>query len=117
MTPRSAPLFLAALLALAGPASAQQQDAEPPAMGDERCRLSPDPDGEGLTGQPGTQPGTEGEGETLSGMLDACGGVLEPPPSNNGEFIQPAPDAGETPVIPPRALPDQQTPGGETTTQ
>lgn len=113
MTARSAPLFLAALLALAGPASAQQQDAEPPAMGDERCRLSPDPDGEGLTGQPGK----EGEGETLSGMLDDCEGVLEPPPSNNGEFVQPAPDAGETPVIPPGALPGQQTPDGETTTQ
>lgn len=112
MRPRSAPLLLAALLALAGPAGAQQQDSEPPAAGDE-CRLAPDPDGQGLTGQPGAK----GENETLSGMLDACNGVLEPPPADNGEFVQPAPDTGETPVIPPGALPDQQTPDGETTTQ
>lgn len=85
-------LGLALLLAFAMPASGQPKPKpETQAQNEEHCRLVP------------------GEGEkTLSDRLGACDGVLEPPPAGDAEIIQPPPDIGETPVIPPERLPDRQ---------
>jgi hypothetical protein len=51
-----------------------------------------------------------GSGETaaLSDKLDRCGGVLKPPPTGQTGMVEPAPDVGRTPVIPPEQLPEQQ---------
>lgn len=102
-------LGLALLLAFAMPASGQpkpkpETQAQAQAQNDERCRLVP---GEGEAARlPGGR--VEGEDEkTLSDRLGACDGVLEPPPAGDAEIIQPPPDTGETPVIPPERLPDQ----------
>lgn len=86
-------LGLALLLAFAMPASGQPKpkpETQAQVQNEERCRLVP------------------GEDEkTLSDRLGACDGVLEPPPAGDAEIIQPPPDTGETPVIPPERLPDQ----------
>lgn len=98
-------LGLALLLAFAMPASGQPKPKpETQAQNEEHCRLVP---GEGEAARlPGGR--VEGEGEkTLSDRLGACDGVLEPPPAGDAEIIQPPPDTGETPVIPPERLPDQ----------
>lgn len=51
-----------------------------------------------------------GENKTLSGKLDRCNGVLVPPKTGDKQIEEPAPDVGTTPVIPPEAVPKQQTP-------
>lgn len=44
--------------------------------------------------------------ETAS--LSDCDGVLTPAPVGDRELVEPAPDVGETPVITPEEIPDQQ---------
>lgn len=46
---------------------------------------------------------------SLGSTLAECDGVLKPPATGDGEMVEPAPDAGETPVIPPSAVPQQQS--------
>lgn len=54
------------------------------------------------------RPSKDGADNSLTEKLDECGSVLSPPESRDHEIVIPAPDAGRTPVIPPKALP--QTP-------
>ena len=79
-----------ALLALAGPAAAQDsgQDA-PPAP----CQAQP---------QDGGQQSPADTGDSNSAYkLGSCDGVLQPPPSGDQGMTQPPPDQGKTPVIKP----------------
>lgn len=49
------------------------------------------------------------EGETdetpLAETLDDCDGVLQPAPQGDTGLVEPAPEEGRTPVIPPETLP------------
>ena len=49
-------------------------------------------------------------GESLSETLDECGDVLPPPPTGDSEIAEPPPNVGETPVIRPQDIPEQQNP-------
>ncbi|ATU94970.1 hypothetical protein [Phyllobacterium zundukense] len=40
-------------------------------------------------------------------VLERCKGVLIPPRTGDDEMVEPAPDIGTTPVIPPDFVPDQ----------
>jgi hypothetical protein len=44
-------------------------------------------------------------GQSLAETLDECDGVLQPPSVGDADLVEPAPDAGRTPVIPPSELP------------
>lgn len=44
--------------------------------------------------------------------LTECDGELKPPATGDGEIVEPAPDTGKMPVIPPSDVPQQQS--GET---
>lgn len=46
--------------------------------------------------------------DTLTEALDPCDGVIEPPPVGDQELTISPPAGGETPVIPPSQLPEQQ---------
>jgi len=50
--------------------------------------------------------------DSLTDVLDSCNSVLKPPPVNDPELTIRPPVTGETPVIPPRALPEQPPQGG-----
>ncbi len=65
--------------------------------GPEKCQVDP----EGQRGIDQSQ--VEGE----AGIVERCKGVLIPPPTGDTEIIEPAPEVGTTPVIPPDAVPDQ----------
>jgi hypothetical protein len=43
-----------------------------------------------------------------SGKLADCGGVLQPPTTGDSGMVSPAPSVGNTPVIPPSAVPNGQ---------
>ena len=49
--------------------------------------------------------GSDESGRSLSDTLDRCGGVLSPPAVGDHELVEPAPDKGVTPIIPPSAVP------------
>ena len=86
-----------ALLALAGPAAAQDSgEGTPPVP----CQAQPQ-DG-------GQQPplADDGSGNSTAN-LGSCGGVLQPPPSGDQGMTQPPPDQGKTPVIKPGEVPVQ----------
>lgn len=86
-----------ALLALAGPAAAQDSDeGAPPAP----CQAQPQDGGQ----QP--PPADDGNGNSTAD-LGSCGGVLQPPPSGDQGMTQPPPDQGKTPVIKPGEVPVQ----------
>ena len=51
-------------------------------------------------------PGEGGEAEREA-VLNRCKGILIPPPTGDAEMVEPAPDIGTTPVIPPDSVPDQ----------
>ncbi len=89
-------LLCALLLALAGPAAAQDNDLNPPAP----CQVEPQ-------AKDGNQPPANGDSGGLTGKLAACGGVLQPPPSGDQSITQPPPDQGNTPVIKPGEVPVQ----------
>jgi hypothetical protein len=99
----------------------------PPAAGDTK----PVQPGDALSGQAdpcraepednasnGSRPGTTDQQATASiddgrqatDKLEACGGVLKPPRNGATDMVEPAPDVGRTPVIPPEQLPGQQAP-------
>lgn len=42
--------------------------------------------------------------------LSRCGGVVKPPATGDQQLVEPAPKTGNMPVIPPEAVPGQQTP-------
>jgi hypothetical protein len=46
--------------------------------------------------------------ESLTETLDDCNGVLTPPAIGDSEISEPPPDAGETPIIRPGEIPQQQ---------
>ena len=47
--------------------------------------------------------------KTLAEQLDECNSVLTPPKVGDGEIVEPAPDTGTIIVVPPGALPEQQS--------
>lgn len=72
-----------------------------PGVSVEDCQVEPVPGtGDGQAEAPAP-------GGDLTAKLDKCNGVLQPPPTGDAEIREPAPDTGETPVIPPSALPEQ----------
>lgn len=104
MTHRFLAPVCAALLFGAVPAALAQTPDAPPAAG------SQDAPGQAIppsTDPCAAQPGAAGQ--TLSGQLSDCGGVLVPPETGTSgiEAPVPDPDPGTTPVVPPGAVPDQ----------
>ena len=79
------------VLAIAQEPRTPQTDDEGPAP--EECQI--DPEGPGGMDQ--------GEAPTQSDArrLQRCKGVLIPPPTGDSEMVEPAPETGTTPVIPP----------------
>ncbi|MBU0582311.1 MAG: hypothetical protein KKB66_02945 [Alphaproteobacteria bacterium] len=53
-------------------------------------------------------PGEQPDSGSLTDTLDKCNGVLKPPAAGDPDMVEQAPDVGETPVIPPAELPEQQ---------
>jgi len=86
-----------ALLALAGPAAAQDSGSDAPST---PCQAQPQGKGQ----QP--PPADDGSGNS-AGNLGSCDGVLRPPPSGDQGMTQPPPDQGKTPVIKPGEVPAQ----------
>jgi hypothetical protein len=87
--------------------SAIAQEPHSPKINDERpspeeCQV--DPEGQGSIDK------GKGPAERDAPVLERCKGILIPPPTGDAEMVQPAPDVGTTPVIPPDSVPDQ-TPG------
>ena len=52
-------------------------------------------------------PGEPQDDGSLTDTLDDCNGVLQPPAVGDPGMVEQAPDVGETPVIPPSAVPEQ----------
>ncbi|WP_279483101.1 hypothetical protein [Aureimonas sp. SK2] len=107
MTRRPLGALCAMLLLGAAPALAQTTPTTPaPGSQDTPLQAIP-PSTDPCAAQP-----DGADGQTLSGQLADCGGVLVPPPTGATgiEAPVPAPDPGTTPVIPPEAAPAQ--PGG-----
>ncbi|CAN7667359.1 hypothetical protein LJR231_005293 [Phyllobacterium sp. LjRoot231] len=74
----------------------QSGDEQP---GPEECQIDPEALG-------GMEQG-KGQAERDAGVLQRCKGILIPPPTGDSEMVEPAPDVGTTPVIPPDTVPDQ----------
>lgn len=91
-------LLTALCVAAALPALAQTAPQAEPGVTREDCRAAPE-----AGGDQAAQPSAD----NLTAKLDACNGVLQPPPTGDSEIREPAPKGGETPVIPPGALPEQ----------
>ena len=95
-------LALGAGLLLASGAFAQAPSDPPPGPGSaaEDCQAatSDNPVDNGTTQTPSTN---------LTQTLNNCNGVLQPPPTGDPAMTQPAPDTGETPVVPPSDVPAQ----------
>ncbi len=64
---------------------------------------------EGCRADLGVATGKDANTESLSEQLDRCNGVLRPPRIGDQELVEPAPDVGTMPIIPPGALPDQSS--------
>jgi hypothetical protein len=101
----------ALLLALAGQAAAQtdsqpdsQTGAQAPAQSGP-CQAEPQ-DQNGKQ-KPPVKDGADNGNDSLSGKLDPCGGVLQPPPTGDQGMSTPPPDEGKTPVIRPGEVPPQ----------
>ncbi|KQQ89572.1 hypothetical protein [Aureimonas sp. Leaf324] len=105
MTHRMTTALCAALLWSAVPAGAQTTSppAPAPSVPDTGAQAIP-PSTDPCAAQPGAA-----DGQTLSGQLADCGGVLTPPDTGmpSVEAPVPAPDPGTTPVIPPGTVPDE----------
>lgn len=101
-----------ALVLLGVPAAqAQTPDAPPAAPGasasEDPCAVVPggaSPDAPPADGDAVAGP-SDG---SLSETLERCGGVLSPPAVGDPGMVEPAPDEGVTPVIPPSAVPQAQ---------
>lgn len=50
--------------------------------------------------------------KALAEQLDECNSVLAPPKVGDGEIVEPAPDTGTIIVVPPGAVPEQQSEAG-----
>ncbi len=96
------------------PVSAQQMPtpetpAAPsdPSAGADPCEVVP---GGAADAQPpsGDAASPNDRNTSLSETLDRCGGVLSPPAVGDPEMVEPAPDQGETPIIPPSSVPEAQ---------
>lgn len=87
-------LLSAALAAPAGAAFAQAQQGE--------CAVGVPPSGTTPNANPGSG--------SLTEKLDDCNGVLKPPSVGDGEIVEPAPQAGQMPVIKPNDLPQDGNP-------
>jgi hypothetical protein len=99
---RLSTISIAAILLSSLAGSADDRDITPPA---ENCRVAPP-----QTGDRGEQDRTDPQTtQSLSGKLGPCDGVLKPPAVGDQELTQPPPDTGETRVIRPHELPEQQS--------
>lgn len=85
------------MLALAMPATAQQQDDSQAPQAD-KCRVQTEQDAKQKQ-----QPGSD----NLTEKLNDCGGVLKPPATGDQGMAAPAPDEGKMPVIKPGQVPAQ----------
>ena len=85
-----------ALLALAGPAAAQDSDGTPPVP----CQAQPQDGGQ-------KPPAADDGNGSSADKLSSCDGVLQPPPTGDQGMTQPPPDQGKTPVIKPGEVPVQ----------
>lgn len=70
------------------------------------CQAQPDQDSAGAVTD---EDAVEQSGD-LTAKLAPCDGVLEPPDTGDDKMTEPAPDEGNTPIIKPRELPQQQPP-------
>jgi hypothetical protein len=86
---------------LSSPAAAQPSDDGNGQLVDP-CQARPQEDQERQLKAAGQLPD-----DVLSESFERCHGVLKPPPTGDGEIVEPAPDAGTTPIIPPGSLPEQ----------
>ena len=78
-----------------------------PAVGEDPCEVQPDADDQAGVAEPEV---ASEEATSLTETLDRCGGVLQPPSVGDTELVEPAPDKGVTPIIPPSAVPEEQPP-------
>lgn len=92
-------MLLAAAIFLMLPAAAQTAD-QPKVQQTQDCQAQPDSNN-GAQKQTGEQSGT------LSGNLQACGGVLKPPPTGDDNATEPPADGSQMPVIKPGQVPPQ----------
>lgn len=95
---RLAIITMICALTCVGGASAQQPPAD--------CQAPPQDGQAGGNTEPNRQH-SDGSGN----MISDCEGVLQPPPMPDQGLVEPAPDVGRTPVVPPSSTPPQQTPG------
>ena len=78
------------------------------ATANEPCQAEPQGNAAGNADQPrGNTATTATDDATLTAKLDKCNSVLNPPNAGDSEMVEPAPDVGRMPVIPPKAVPDQ----------
>jgi hypothetical protein len=89
-------ICIAVLFILPAPYAFPQSENGQPEMADP-CRSEPR---DGQSPEPETD-------QQLTEKLDRCGGVLKPPPNGDEDIEEQPPATGETPIIPPRRLPDQ----------
>jgi len=68
------------------------------------CQAQPDQDRAGVVTD---EDAVEQSGD-LTAKLAPCDGVLEPPDTGDDKMTEPGPDEGNTPIIKPRELPQQQ---------
>jgi hypothetical protein len=87
---RAAATVAAAMLMVCGSALAEEKP--------EDCQVEP-----GTKAQDRVPSETD---ETVT--LSDCNGILKPAPVGDRELVEPAPEAGETPIISPEEIPDQQ---------
>lgn len=93
------------MLALAIPAVALAAEETAPAQREpqaEKCKVQPEPESKDPA-----ENGKAGDGESLTGKLDPCNGVLKPPATGDTGMTKPAPNQGKTPVIKPGEIPAQ----------
>ncbi|MDN2578511.1 hypothetical protein [Aquibium sp. ELW1220] len=76
--------------------------------GAEPCEVVPGDDAVATPLENGEQNTSSEADSSLSATLDRCGGVLSPPAVGDPEMVEPAPDAGVTPIIPPSAVPEDE---------
>lgn len=94
-----------AVLSLCGAGAMTAAPVTAVAAPKENCRVEPD-----------AKP-SQNKNATPSQKLNDCGSVLRPPGVGDNDMVQPAPDVGRTPVIPPNAVPKTQNQGNGTTTK
>ena len=99
MTRIAFPLFVTLMLTIANSASAQNSASQQDCV----AEVAP-----GAGEEPAVAEAPPAVSDT--GKLERCGSVLAPPRTGDGEIVQPAPAAGQTPVVTPEALPEQQPP-------